>query len=66
MRVIGVNTDRLEATITNEIAPPLTALVNAIKAGTPTDAQVRTLAEAVGTGVRKAIVQALNDSGTLP
>lgn len=62
MRIISINTSRLEATIFNEIAPQLKSLVDASKAGTPTDPLVRAFAQAVAVGVRKAMVQALDES----
>ncbi len=49
------NTTRFDATITNEITPQLRHLVDAIKAGEPTDQAVSAVAAAVASGVRKAI-----------
>ena len=58
-----INTGKLDATIHNEIVQPLKDLTDSIKAGTATDTKVSAVAVAVARGVRKAIVQAFEDSG---
>lgn len=59
---MAINTNVLDATITNEVAPQLKNLVDALKAGTATDTHVAAVSGAIAVGVRKAIVQALEDS----
>ena len=63
IRGININTGKLDATIHNEIVQPLKGLTDSIKAGTATDPNVSAVAMAIARGVRKAIVQAIEDSG---